>query len=82
MGDFDNAPTHNAEEVHEYLANVRAQKNEHPPYSPDSTLWNFFLFGAIKEQFAGHYFDSLDGLFVPVESFLSALSDDFLGTSF
>jgi hypothetical protein len=55
---------------------------EHPPDSLDSALYDFFLFGAMKQAFAGQDFDTIDDIFMGVETFLGWLSADFVQTGF
>jgi hypothetical protein len=52
----------------------------HPPYSPDLAPCNFFLFGAVKQAFAGQHFATTDDLLMSVETFLIGISADFLQT--
>jgi hypothetical protein len=54
----------------------------HPAYSPDLALCDFFLFGAMKEHFSGMRFASVDEVFQGVEGFLRGLSADILQTVF
>jgi hypothetical protein len=42
----------------------------HPPYSPDFTPTDFFLFGDIKQQFSGCSFDDADNLLSLVQEIL------------
>ncbi|VVC25243.1 Hypothetical protein CINCED_3A021518 [Cinara cedri] len=44
----DKAPAHNALSVKQFLANKRIPALEYPPYSPDLTPCNFYLFTKIK----------------------------------
>jgi hypothetical protein len=55
---------------------------EHPPYSPDLSPGDFYLFGAMKENFSGQHFDSVDELFFAIEALLRGLPADFLRTVF
>jgi hypothetical protein len=50
---FDNAPIHNAEEVHAYLTDLGFTTMEQPRDGPDLARCDFFLFGAIKENVSG-----------------------------
>jgi hypothetical protein len=47
---FDNAPVHNAEKVQHKLDECDFRKLEHPPYSLDLSLCDFFLFGYLHEK--------------------------------
>jgi hypothetical protein len=53
---------------------------EHPRYSPDVALCDFFLFGAMKQAFVGQHFDIIDDGFMGVKASLGGLSADFLQT--
>jgi hypothetical protein len=68
--------------IQEHLTNFGFKRFEHPPYSPDLALYDFFSFGARKEHFSGQRLDSPDGLFDAVESFLGGLCADVLQTIF
>jgi histone-lysine N-methyltransferase SETMAR len=46
---LDNAPAHDALRVHEFLAKKSITKMEHPPYSPDLALCDFWLFRKLKK---------------------------------
>jgi histone-lysine N-methyltransferase SETMAR len=79
---FDNPPIHNTETVQECLADCGFRKMNYPAYSPDLTPCDFFLFGAMKENFSGMPFASADELFQGVEDFFGGLSADTLHTVF
>jgi hypothetical protein len=53
-----------------------------PADSPDRASCDFFLFGAMKENFSGMRFASVDQLFQAVEGFLRGLSANTLQTVF
>jgi hypothetical protein len=40
----DNAPAHDALRVREFLDKKSITNMDHPPYSPDLTPWDFWLF--------------------------------------
>jgi histone-lysine N-methyltransferase SETMAR len=46
--------------VREFLANKQITGLEHPPYSPDLALNDFFLFPKIKEILKGRHFIEID----------------------
>jgi hypothetical protein len=75
-------PVHNTEGVHENLVNFGFRRMEHPPYSPDSSPCDFFLFGAMKQVFAGQHFDAINHLFMGVEAFMAGLSANIFQTVF
>jgi len=56
----DNAPAHTALSVREVLATKQITVLEHPAYSRDLSLSDFFLFPKIKEILKGRDFDDID----------------------
>jgi [histone H3]-lysine36 N-dimethyltransferase SETMAR len=50
---WDNAPSHSAKAVKDFLAQKYIQMIDHPPYSPDLAPADFFLFPKIKNELAG-----------------------------
>jgi hypothetical protein len=81
MGHFDNAPIHNTEAVQECLADCGFRRMNHPAYSPDLAPSDFFLFGAMTENFSGMRFAGTDELFQGVEDCWGGLSVDTLTRS-
>jgi hypothetical protein len=49
----DNALMHTAMVIHELLAKKRIKLLSHPPYSPDLTPADYFLFPKLKKEMAG-----------------------------
>jgi len=58
----DNAATHKATIMTEYLHNERVELFPHLPCSPDRAPCNFFLFSRIKKQLKGKRFDKVENL--------------------
>ena len=58
----DNAPAHKSAMVLEYLKESGLNVLDHPPYSPDLSLCDFWLFPKLKEMLAGHRFESRCGI--------------------
>ena len=58
----DNAPAHKSATVKEYLKESGLDVLDHPPYSPDLSPCDFFLFPRLKEMLAGHRFESCCGI--------------------
>jgi len=52
----DNARPHTANLTREKLAKMHWETLEHPPYSPDLSPCDFFLFGPLKEELGGRRF--------------------------
>jgi hypothetical protein len=73
---------HNTEGVEKSLRIFGFKRMEHPLYSPNLAPCDFFLFSAIKQAFAGQYFETIDDLSMGVQAFLGGLSADFLQTVF
>ena len=54
----DNAPAHKSAAVQEYLKESGLYVLDHPPYIPDLSHCDFWLFPRLKEMLAGHRFES------------------------
>lgn len=55
---FDNSPSHNAQEVENFIEKSNFERIPHPPYGPDLAPSDFGLFGTVKESFEGREFES------------------------
>lgn len=58
----DNAPSHKAIIVNEFLAKHSVNIIEQPPYSPDLAPCDFFLFSKLKFPLRGMRFESIDDI--------------------
>ena len=58
----DNAPSHKSAMEQEYLKEYGLNVLDHPPYSPDLSPCDFWLFRRLKEMLAGHRFESRCGI--------------------
>ena len=58
----DNAPAHKSATVQEYLKESGLDVLYHPPYSPDLSPCDFWLFPRVKEMLAGHCFEPRCGI--------------------
>ena len=58
----DNAPANKSATVQEYLKESGLDVLDHPPYSPDLSRCDFWLFPRLKEILAGHRFESRCGI--------------------
>jgi histone-lysine N-methyltransferase SETMAR len=58
----DNAPAHRAGVTLEYLEGLHVKLMEHPPYSPDLSPCDFWLFPKLKEPLRGKDFSSDEDL--------------------
>ena len=52
----DNAPAHKSATVQKYLEESGLDVLNHPPYSPDLSPCDFWLFPRLQEMLAGHRF--------------------------
>ena len=58
----DDAPAHKSATVLEYQEESGLDVLDHPPYSPDLSPCDFWLFPRLKEMLAGHSFESRCGI--------------------
>ena len=58
----DNASAHKSAMVQEYLKESGHDVLNHPPYSPDLSPCDFWLFPRLKKMLAGHRFESRCGI--------------------
>ena len=58
----DNIPAHKSATVQEYLKESGLDVLDHPPYYPDLSPCDFWLFQRLKEMLAGHRFESRCGI--------------------
>ena len=66
----DNAPTHKARIVTDFLASEKVTLLPHPPYSPDLAPCNYFLFPKLKYHLSGRRYNSRNALGSAVYQFL------------
>ena len=62
----DNGPAHKSAMVLEYLKESGLDVLDHPPYSPDLSSCDFWLFPRLKEMLAVHRFESHCGIGSPI----------------
>ena len=72
---IDNAPSHR---IDDYLIDNGFNRMEHPPYSPDLAPSDFFLFGYLKQNLEGMYFNSFEELLEYVTRFLNSIPIELL----
>jgi len=58
----DNAPCHKAVSSNEFLAEKSIPVVPQPPYLPDLSPCDFFLFPRLKNHVKGHHFGTLDNI--------------------
>ena len=80
----DNASSHKCEVVKSFLASEKVEVLNHPPYSPDLSPCDFFLFPRLKKMLSGNKYTSRSSLGsaiyqclqqIPKEKYLSAFRD-------
>ena len=80
----DNASSHKYEVVKSFLASEKVKGLNHPPYPPDLSPFDFFLFPRLKKMFSGNKYTSRSSLgstiyqclqLIPKEYYLSAFRD-------
>ena len=80
----DNASSHKCEVVKSFLASEKVKVLNHPPYSPDLSPCDFFLFPRLKIMLSGNKYTSRSSLGsaiyhylqqIPKEDYLSAFRD-------
>ena len=80
----DNVSSHKCEVVKSFLASEKVKVLNHPPYSPDLSPYDFFLFRRLKKMLSGNKYTSWSSLGsaiyqclqqIPKEYYLSAFRD-------
>ena len=75
----DNALAHKSAKVQEYLKEFGLDVLDHPPYSPDLSPCDLWLFPRLKVMLAGHRFESRCGIGSAVYQCLQHISkEDYL----
>ena len=72
----DNAPSHNATIVKQFLAQRKVTVLDHLPYSPDLAPPDYFLFPKVKSHLKGRLFDSISDIQKAVTSTLKTIAND------
>jgi transposase len=78
----ENAPTHNTLSVKQFLANKNIAVLEHPPYSPDLSPCDFYLFPEIKSVLKGTHFMSVENVKAKKAEILNSLTEHDLRNCF
>jgi len=58
----DNAPAHTSHLVQQFLAKHGTAQLQQPPYSPDLTLCDFFLFPRLEKVLKEHWFEATEDI--------------------
>ena len=78
----DNAPVHRAVAVQEFLARKQVCVLHHPPYSPDLSPCDYFLFLKLKLPMKGRLFEDVQDIQAVVTSSLRAIPQERVQRSF
>ena len=78
----DNAPVHRAVAVQEFLARKQVCMFHYPPYSPDLSPCDYFLFPKLKLPLKGHLFKNVQVIQTAVTSSLRAIPQEDVQSSF
>jgi len=74
----DNAPAHSAAKIRQFLTQKQVATLNHPPYSPDLSPPNYFLFPKVKLQLKGARFDTIEEIQKAVTDQLNKIhAEDF-----
>ena len=80
----ENASSHKCDVVKSFLASEKVKVLNHPPYSPDPSPCDFFLFPRLKKMLSGNKYTSRSSLGsaiyqclqqIPKDDYLSAFRD-------
>lgn len=69
----DNASSHSAKLTVEFLQQKRIKVLEHPPYSPDLAMCDFWLFFNLKKNLRGRRFHSEEEIDMATHAFFSSI---------
>lgn len=76
----DNAPSHTAFVVTNFLTQNKISVVPQPPYSPDLAPCDFFLFPLLKRELKGKHWESVENIQAQVTRFLKGISvEEFQG---
>ncbi len=71
---MDNASAHCSDLVQGHLRQIHWNTLKHPPYSPDLSPCDYFLFPRLKKKLRGHKYPSIEALVVSIERELGAIT--------
>ena len=73
-----NAPAHSVAIIRQFLTQKQVATLNQPPYSPDLSPPDYFLFPKVKLQLKGARFDTIEGIQEAVTDHLNKIStEDF-----
>ena len=74
----DNAPVHVSRFVTKTMSDLNIEPLQHPPYSPDLAICDFFLFPTVKDHLRGRKFESIEELGTAITEALRTMTRDGL----
>jgi hypothetical protein len=75
---FDNATLHRAARTEQCFVDSKFRHAPRPPYSPDISPCDFFLFEDLKTKLRGEEFEGMDALQARVEELLGQVTPDLM----
>lgn len=75
---IDNARPHNSHKTTEFLVKCGFKRAPHPPYSPDISPSDFYLFGYLKNKLEGEEFEDPNELLSKIIEILNSISKETL----
>ena len=79
----DNASSHKCEVVKSFLASEKVKVLNHPPYSPDLSPCDFFLFPRLKKMLSGNKYTSRSSLGSAIYQCLQQIpKEDYLSETY
>jgi hypothetical protein len=79
---MDNSMCHNARMVTEELGRLKLHRVPHPPYSPDLSPSDFWLFGMLKDRIKDRLFRAIEEIITAVHRVWSEVTLDDLQSVF
>jgi transposase len=70
---LDNYRVHFSKATEQFITENRIGRVPHPPYSPDLTPSNFWLFGHVKTSLVGQIFDEPERRLEAITEFLNEI---------
>ena len=67
----DNAPVHKADVSINAICECKFKESDHPPYSSDLSLCNYYLFPKLKKELRGWRFADVSGVTEATKAFLT-----------
>ena len=74
----DNVPVHVSSVVKQTMSDLNIEPVQHPPYSPDLAICDFFLFPTVKDHLRGRKFEPREELGTAITEALRTVTCDSL----